>query len=95
MAESKASKSAGMASEDSREDCNLPVIPEGFTALLAPSGQFFLIPTSLTGPTCFAYHRENERADIEPDTAAGGVSLPFLAAYVCSAAFLFNHVHWS
>jgi hypothetical protein len=84
MAENDATKSASMVSEDSREQSDIPVIPEGFTALRAPSGQTFLIPTFLAGATCFAYHRENERNEISPDTAAGGVSLSFLAAYVYS-----------
>jgi hypothetical protein len=60
----------------------IPEVPDGFTALTAPGGKTYLIPSFLTDATSFAYHRANERNGITLDTAAGGVSPEMLAAFV-------------
>ena len=89
MADDTASKSARGAPGNlqpivgSEEDSDFPTIPEGFSALAAPGGQHYLIPSFLVDATSFAYHWENERKELLPDTAAGGVSFSFFGGFPC------------
>jgi hypothetical protein len=98
MADYSGSGSEGTASEKSQSDhgsseksenADFGTVPDGFTALTAPDGKEYLMPSFLNDATCFAYHRVNERNGIMPDTAAGGVSQDMLAAFVS------NHRHLS
>ena len=89
MADDTASKSTRGAPGNpqpvmgSEEDSDSPAIPEGFSALAAPGGQHYLIPSLLADATSFAYYRENERKEVLPDTAAGGVSFSFFGGIPC------------
>ena len=85
MAENMGSKFAttalqsNNAPEDASSDySDFPVIHEGFMTLKALNGQTYLIPSFLADATCFAYHRESNRIEIEPYNVAGGVSHSFL-----------------
>ena len=96
MADDTASKSARGAPDNLQpvvgleEDSDFPVIPEGFSALAAPGGQVYLIPSFLVDATSFAYHQENERKKVLPDTAASGDTV-----YACIGTDLrvFHHFY--